>query len=50
MNANQALSIYEVEEGVRKVEINSKRVAELVLIFTNLFFVAYFLGRLLRIF
>jgi hypothetical protein len=50
MNANQALSIYEVEEGVRKVEINPKRIAEWVLIFTNLFFVVYFFGRLLRIF
>jgi hypothetical protein len=50
MNANQALSICEVEEGVRRVEINPKRVAEWVLIFTNLFFVSYFFGRLLRIF
>jgi hypothetical protein len=50
MNANQALSICEVEEGARRVEINPKRVSEWVLIFTNLFFISYFFGRLLRIF
>lgn len=50
MNANQALSICDVEKGVRRVEINPKRVAEWVLIFTNIFFISYFFGRLLRIF
>ncbi len=49
MNAYQVLGIHEVEEGIRKVEINPKRVAEWVLIFTNLFFVSYFFGRLFRI-
>ncbi|MBS3917573.1 MAG: hypothetical protein KG012_01665 [Deltaproteobacteria bacterium] len=50
MNANQALSICQVEEEARRVEINPKRVAEWVLIFTNIFFVSYFFGRLLKIF
>jgi len=50
MNASQISGVYEIEEGVRKVEINPKRVAEWVLIFTNIFFISYFFGRLLRIF
>lgn len=50
MNTSQILGVYEIEEGVRKVEINPKRVAEWVLIFTNIFFISYFFGRLLRIF
>jgi len=50
MNTSQISGVYEIEEGVRKVEINPKRVAEWVLIFTNIFFISYFFGRLLRIF
>jgi hypothetical protein len=50
MDASQITSVYRVEERVRKVEINPKRVAEWVLIFTNVFFVSYFLGRLFRLF
>jgi len=50
MDAHQITGVYHIEERVRKVEINSKRVAEWVLIFTNVFFVSYFLGRLFRIF
>jgi len=50
MNASQISGVYEIEEGVRKVEINPKRVAEWALIFTNIFFISYFFGRLLRVF
>jgi hypothetical protein len=49
MNANHALSVLEVKEEVKRVEINPKRVAEWVLIFTNMFFLSYFLGRLFQI-
>lgn len=50
MDANHTLSILEVKEGVKRVEINPKRVAEWVLIFTNVFFLSYFFGRLFKIF
>jgi len=50
MNANHITGVYRVEEEVRKIEINPKRVAEWVLIFTNAFFIAYFIGRLFRFF
>lgn len=50
MNMSQIIGVYEVEQGVRKVEINVKRVVEWVLIFTNLFYVSYFVGKLLKIF
>jgi hypothetical protein len=49
MNASQISGIYEIEEGVRRVEINPKRVAEWVLIFTNIFFISYFFGRLFKL-
>lgn len=50
MNASQITGVCHVEDRVRRVEINPKRVAEWVLIFTNVFFVSYFFGRLFRIF
>lgn len=50
MDASQITGVYHIEEGVRKIEINPKRVAEWVLIFTNVFFVSYFFGKLFRIF
>jgi hypothetical protein len=49
MNASQITGIFRIEEGARRVEINPKRVAEWVLIFTNVFFVSYFFGRLFRL-
>lgn len=49
MNASQITGVLEVKEGVRKIEINPKRVAEWVLIFTNIFFISYFFGRLFRL-
>jgi len=47
MNGNQLLGVYEIE-GKRKVEISLKRVTIWTVIFTNAFFVSYFLGRLLK--
>ncbi len=49
MNASHMVGIYKIEEEVRKIEINPLRVAEWVLIFTNIFFVSYFFGRLFGI-
>ncbi len=49
MNASHVVGIYDVEAGARRIEINPKRVAEWVLIFTNLFFVSYFFGKLFGI-
>lgn len=50
MNTSQTAGVIEIKEGVRKVEINPKRVAEWVLIFTNIFFISYFFGRLFQLF
>lgn len=50
MNTNEMSGVYEIGEGVRKVEINPKRVAEWALIFTNLFFVSYFFIKLFRLY
>jgi hypothetical protein len=47
MSGNQISGICEIE-GRRKVEISFKRVTLWTLIFTNAFFVSYFLGRLLK--
>lgn len=49
MNGTPITHLYEVKEGVRRVEINIKRVIELSLIFTNMFFVSYFFLKLFRI-
>lgn len=49
MDASQITGVIEIKEGARKVEINPKRVAEWVLIFTNIFFISYFFGRLFRL-
>jgi hypothetical protein len=50
MNTNHALGVLEVKGRAKRVEINPKRVAEWALIFTNVFFIFYFLGRLFQIF
>lgn len=50
MEANHVLSILETRREVKRIEINPKRVAEWVLIFTNIFYLSYFFGRLLKIF
>ncbi len=50
MNVNHVLRVLDVKEDVKRVEINPKRVAEWVLIFTNAFFLLYFFGRLFQIF
>jgi hypothetical protein len=47
MIAHQALTIWKVEER-RWIEISFERVATWTLIFTNAFFVSYFLGRLFQ--
>ncbi len=49
MNGTPITHLYEVKEGVRRVEINIKRVIELSLVFTNMFFVSYFFLKLFRI-
>jgi len=49
MNVSEMTDVYEVEQGVRKVEISFKRVAEWVLIFTNVFYISYFINKLLKI-
>jgi len=35
-------------EGVRKIEISIERVATWILVFTNVFFVSYFFGKLFQ--
>jgi hypothetical protein len=47
MDGNQLLSIYEIIKAER-VEISFKRVAVWTLIFTNIFFISFFFGRLLK--
>ncbi len=49
MNGTPITHLYEVKEGIRRVEINIKRVVELSLVFTNMFFVSYFFLKLFRI-
>ena len=46
MNGNRILGLYEVE-GSRKIEINLTRVIIWTLLFTNAFFVSYFLVKIL---
>ncbi len=48
MNGKEILGIRETEEG-RRIEINSKRIASLTLIFTDAFFVSYFFAKLFRL-
>ncbi len=45
MNGNQMLNVC-AREGVRRIEISFERVTIWTLIFTNAFFIAYFLDRL----
>lgn len=49
MNGTPITHLYVVKEGVRRIEINIKRVIELSLVFTNMFFVSYFFLKLFRI-
>ncbi len=49
MNGTPITHLYEIKEGIRRVEINIKRVVELSLVFTNMFFVSYFFLKLFRI-
>lgn len=49
MNGTPITHVYEVKEGVKRVEINIKRVIELSLVFTNMFFISYFFLKLFRI-
>lgn len=46
MTTERVLDIREVD-GARKTEISPKRVITWALIFTNVFFISYFFGRLL---
>ena len=45
---NQGLALYQVET-VRRIEINVERIGIWTLIFTNAFFVTYFLAKLLQV-
>jgi hypothetical protein len=47
MNGEEILGIQETEHG-RKIEISLERVVSWSLVFTNAFFVSYFLARLLQ--
>ena len=47
MNGKDFFGIQETEEG-RKIEINFKRVVIWTLVFTNAFFVPYFIAKLFR--
>jgi hypothetical protein len=49
MNVSRMTGVYEAEQGVRKIEISFKRVAEWVLIFTNFFYLSYFMSKWLKI-
>jgi len=49
MNASPVAGVFEVKEEVRKIEINIQRVAELVLVFTNMFFISYFFLKLFHL-
>jgi hypothetical protein len=47
MIREEVLGVRQVE-GVRRIEISLERVATWTLIFTNVFFVSYFFGKLLQ--
>jgi len=47
MVREEVLGVREVE-GVRKIEISIERVATWALVFTNVFFVSYFFGKLFQ--
>jgi len=47
MVREEVLGVREVE-GVRKIEISIERVATWTLVFTNVFFVSYFFGKLFQ--
>jgi hypothetical protein len=47
MNHKELIGI-EMEKEVRKIEINIERVMIWSLVFTNLFAISYFFGRLLK--
>ncbi len=47
MNYNKVIGI-EMEKEVRRIEINIERVMIWSLVFTNLFAISYFFGRLLK--
>lgn len=47
MSGKEILGIRETAEG-RRIEVNSKRIASWVLIFTNAFFVSYFIVKLFQ--
>lgn len=49
MNKSQLLGIYEVEKGVRKIEISIERVIVWALIFTNMFSVFYLFAKWLKL-
>ncbi len=49
MNGTSITHMFEIKEGTRRIEINVKRVVELSLVFTNMFFVSYFFLKLFRI-
>jgi hypothetical protein len=49
MKINQLLGIYEVEKGVRKIDISIQRVILWALIFTNGFAVFYFFAKWLKL-
>lgn len=47
MIGEEVLGVHGVE-GVRKIEISIERVATWTLVFTNVFFVSYFFGKLFQ--
>ncbi|MGQ9508855.1 MAG: hypothetical protein ACUVTN_05585 [Thermodesulfobacteriota bacterium] len=49
MNGIPVAPVCDVKEGVRGIEINIKRVIELSLAFTNIFFVSYFFLKLFHL-
>jgi hypothetical protein len=48
MVREEVMGIREVE-GVRRIEISFERVATWTLVFTNVFFVSYFFGKLFQL-
>ena len=48
MSTNQLLGVYEME-GVKRIEISVKRVGVWTLVFTNAFFLSYFVVRLTQV-
>ncbi len=47
LNGEEILGIQETERG-RKIEVSLERIASWALVFTNAFFVSYFLARLFK--